>query len=83
MIRKNSEALTFFAFFCYNTCGCPFRDIQVLLEIQRSALARGGQTSGPLSVREGVNAMVTYEELIQIGILVVSIVNLFVQVKKK
>ena len=55
----------------------------MLLEIQRSALARGGQTSGPLSAREGVNAMVTYEELIQIGILVVSIVNLFVQVKKK
>jgi len=27
--------------------------------------------------------MVTYEELIQIGILVVSIVNLFIQVKKK
>ena len=55
----------------------------MLLKNKRSALARGGQTSGPLSVREGVNAMVTYEELIQIGILVVSIVNLFVQVKKK
>ena len=56
----------------------------MLLKNKRSALARAeGKLLGPLSVREGVNAMVTYEELIQIGILVVSIVNLFVQVKKK
>ena len=32
---------------------------------------------------KGVLRMVTYSELIQIGILIVGIINLFIQIKKK
>lgn len=43
---------------------------------------RGG-TSCPLIFRKGGLTMVTYSDLIQTGILIVGIINLFMQANKK
>lgn len=50
---------------------------------QRSALLDGGQLLCPLISRKGGCPMVTYSDLIQIGILIVGIIGLFLSHKKK
>ena len=42
-----------------------------------------GQLLLPLVLRKGGCPMVTYSDLIQLGILIVGIIGLFVQIKKK
>ena len=42
-----------------------------------------GQLLGPRSLRKGAMLMITYSDLIQIGILVVGIIALFQQSNKK
>lgn len=43
----------------------------------------GGSFFCPLTLRKGGCPMVTYSELIQLGILIVGIIGLFIQAKKK
>lgn len=50
---------------------------------RRLALSRGGSFFCPLTLRKGGCPMVTYSELIQLGILIVGIIGLFIQAKKK
>ena len=58
-------------------------DIQVLLEKQAVGPQRAEGSFRPPMIERRVNAMVTYDDLIQIGLLVVGIINLFMQAKKK
>ena len=45
----------------------------------------GGYTSFccPLTYRKGLRQMVTYSDMIQLGILIVGIISLFIQVNNK
>ena len=58
--------------------------LTVALPKQRSALVTEGSFFCPLILgKGGLPMMVTYSDLIQLGILIVGVINLFFQVKKK